>query len=336
MKRSEVLLFIRPSSSSCIWLISLRGRHVKNPTARMLEDVGSLHRAEGFDILPPMSPRSKTWSDQLRTDGEDPQAFLLVGQTLVQMLDLAEKGFAPTGEQIVKEQAASVDWLQAYRSSPQVLTRLAQSFGVCTPLALPTHEEDAQSAMRQSMDQLKGLMKRLDGLTDPNTGLFTDDAMQTNELKEMMECLMPQLGRFLIEMKVGIDDVLALMTWKISMRELLASVEAGDDAALLKALSVNPLLASHGAIGRRILQATASREHRLLRQIQKAVAKRSPRHKNAKAGFMMAILWEGGLKRLSYTQIQAFLREAGLHTIPSTEALERCGQRLGLKKYCTE
>jgi hypothetical protein len=117
------------------------------------------------------------------------------------------------------------------------------------------------------------------------------------------------------------------------MRELLALAEAGDDAALFKVLSVNPLLAYDDGIARRIQRATATQEHDFLRQMQRAIAHRPRGHKNAKPGFIMAVLWEAGLKALPYSQIHDFLAAVGLEGVPSPLALERYGQRLGLKKY---
>jgi hypothetical protein len=148
-----------------------------------------------------------------------------------------------------------------------------------------------------------------------------------------MDCVLPQLGNFLVELKVTTDHVLALMTWGTTMRELLTLAEAGDDAALFKVLSVNPLLAYHAGIARRIQQATATQEHDFLRKMQRAIAHRPRRHKNAKPGFIMAVLWDAGLKYLLYSQIHEFLQAVGLQGVPSPLALERYGQRLGLKKY---
>ena len=47
----------------------------------------------------------------------------------------------------------------------------------------------------------------------------------------------------------------------------------------------------------------------------------------------MAVLWEAGLKRLTYSEIRGFLQVVGLRGVPSPKALERCGQRVGLTKY---
>ena len=251
-------------------------------------------------------------------------------------MDLADKGLAPAGAQLVKEQAESVDWGKAYHDSPHVLTQVARSFDPTLGVEQLSEDTPVGPLLRETMDKAKGIMERVDSLTDQRTGLFTDEAMQTKELTGVMDCVLPQLGSLLVELKVATDHVLALMTWKTTMRELLALAEAGDDAALCKVLSVNPLLAYHAGVARRIQQATATQDHRLLRKIQQAIQHRPPRHKNAKAGFIMVGLWDAGLKYLRYSQIHEYLRVVGLHDVPSPQALGRYGLRLELKKNTVE
>jgi hypothetical protein len=67
--------------------------------------------------------------------------------------------------------------------------------------------------------------------------------------------------------------------------------------------------------------------------MQPAIKHRPPRHKNAKAGFIMVALWDAGLKYLLYSQIQKYLQVVGIHDVPSPQALGRYGLRLELKKY---
>ncbi len=283
-----------------------------------------------------MHNHREQWRELLEAEGEDPRFFVLMGQTLGQLMDLADKGLAPAGAQIVKTQTATVDWGKAYRNSPQVLTQVARSFDPTLGAEHSSEDTAVGPLLRETMDKAKGIMERVDTLTDQRTGLFTDEAMQTKELKGVMDCVLPQLGSFLVELKVATDHVLALMTWRTTMRELLMLAEAGDDAALFKVLSINPLLAYHAGIARRILQATATQDHRFLSKMQQAIQHRPPRHKNAKAGFIMIVMWEAGLKDLTYSQIHEYLQVVGLHDAPSPQALGRYGLRLKLKKNTVE
>jgi hypothetical protein len=283
-----------------------------------------------------MHNRREQWRERLQVEGADPRFFVLMGQTLGQLMDLADKGLASEGAQIVSKQAAAVDWGKAYHDPLHVLTQVARNFDTTMGAELPTEETAVGPLLRETMDKAKGIMERVDALTDQRTGLFTDEAMRSKEVTGVMDCVLPQLGSFLVELKVATDHVLALMTWRTTMRELLASAEAGDDAALYKVLSVNPLLAYHPGIARRIQQATATQDHRFLSKMQQAIQHRPPRHKNAKAGFIMIVLWEAGLKYLRYSQIHEYLQVVGLHDVPSPQALGRYGLRLELKKNTVE
>jgi len=168
-----------------------------------------------------MNNLPKQWRERLEAEGGDPQFLALMGQTLGQMMDLADKGLAPAGAQVVKEQAESVDWGKAYHDSPHVLTQVAQSFDPTLGAEHPSEDTAFGPLLQETMDKTKGIMERVDYMTDQRTGLFTDEAMRTNELTGVMDCVLPQLESFLIELKVATDHVLALMTWGTTMHELL-------------------------------------------------------------------------------------------------------------------
>ena len=261
---------------------------------------------------------------------------MLMGQALSQLMGLAHKGLAPKGAQIVSEQAATFDWGKAYHDSLHVLTQVAQSFDPTLDAEHPSEDTAVGPLLQETMDKAKGIMEKVDSMTDQRTGLFTDEAMQSKEVIGVMDHVLPQLGTLLVEVKVATDHVLALMTWKTTMRELLTAAEAGDDAALCKVLSVNPFLAYHAGITRRIQQAIAIQDHRFLPKVQQAITHRPPLHKNAKAGFIMLVLWDGGLKSLRFSQIHEYLQVVGLQHVPAPQALARYALRLGLKKNTIE
>ena len=55
--------------------------------------------------------------------------------------------------------------------------------------------------------------------------------------------------------------------------------------------------------------------------------------KHAKIGLILLVLWDFGLKRLTYNQIRGFLKTVGLSQVPPHAALARYGERLALRKY---
>ena len=84
------------------------------------------------------------------------------------------------------------------------------------------------------------------------------------------------------------------------------------------------------------MRPTATQDHRFLSKMQRAIQHHPPCHKNTRAGFILIVLWEAGLKYLRYSQIHKFLQVVGLHDVPSPQALGRYGLRLELKKNTVE
>ena len=72
--------------------------------------------------------------------------------------------------------------------------------------------------------------------------------------------------------------------------------------------------------------------HAFVKDLQQ-IGSRPLLSKQAKIGFILSLLWDLGLKKLTYNQIRGFLKQAGLPQVPTHAALERYAQRLGLKKY---
>ncbi len=86
----------------------------------------------------------------------------------------------------------------------------------------------------------------------------------------------------------------------------------------------------------RVRRAVEARDTHFLRRLERALKPGPALRKSAPVGFTLAVLWEAGLKRLTYRQIRGFLKAAGFHGVPSPGGLERYAQRLGLKKYWTD
>ena len=114
------------------------------------------------------------WRERLEAEGAHPRVFVLMGQTLGQLMNLVDKGLAPAGAQIVSKQAAAVDWGKAYHDSPQVLTQVARSVDPTLGVEPLSEDTAVGPLLRETMDKAKGIMERVDSTTDQRTGLFTD------------------------------------------------------------------------------------------------------------------------------------------------------------------
>ena len=108
------------------------------------------------------------------------------------------------------------------------------------------------------------------------------------------------------------------------------------DAALLAAVQINPRVINVEGIRARVLRAVEALDGQFFHWLGRALKSGPELRKNAKVGFTLALLWEAGLKRLTSRQIHDFLKAAGFHDAPLPHALERCAQRMGLKKNSLE
>jgi hypothetical protein len=74
----------------------------------------------------------------------------------------------------------------------------------------------------------------------------------------------------------------------------------------------------------------------VVRDLATALERRPQLRGNATIGFILLVLWEAGLKKLTSNQLRGFLKAVGIQNVPSHQALERYWERLGLKKYTVE
>src|SRR2546427_8718928 len=151
-----------------------------------------------------MNNPPEKWRERLLAQGADPQSFLIMAKIIAQMMDVADKGIAPAGKQVLAGQAAIVNWGKAYQTSPHVMTQITRSFDPTMDLESPSEEFAIRPWLRDTMAKVKKITQKADRLTDKRTGLFTDDAMQTKELKAVMEIGQSQTGGFLVEIQVAI------------------------------------------------------------------------------------------------------------------------------------
>jgi len=135
-----------------------------------------------------------------------------------------------------------------------------------------------------------------------------------------------------IELKAAVDNLTALLVWGKPMVELLEAAEAGEASAVLQVLQVNPRLAERDGISRVVQRALTEQNQVFVKDLQK-IRSRPLLPKHAKIGFILSMLWDLGLKRLTYKQTRGFLKTVGVPQVPTHAALERYGQRLGLTKY---
>jgi len=277
---------------------------------------------------------SKGWRAKLLAWAYQPESLLMFARLVAEGLaQFGSEEFAMTMEHHVRAQPP-VDWAAAYRAAPSALVSLLQVWEPTFSGADVPREDRALGAwLRDMLAMVDHAVTRLDRLSDPQTGVVTDEVMQTPELQAMVTQTQAQVGQLRIEITAALDQVVALMTWKQSVSDLLTAAEGGDDQALLRVLQLNASLSGRPAILARIQRATETRDQQFLQQLANASGQRPTLQQRATVGLLLLLLWEAGLKRLTYNQLRGFLQEVGLSNMPTPHALQRYGERLGLARY---
>ena len=284
-----------------------------------------------------MNNRAMHWQDRLAASNWNPETFLIMGRLF---LDLGQRVMPEALQRIGGTRKQTVftetDWDQAYRAAPDMLTQITASFDPTLAREAPTQEDALGPWLRDTMNRIATIVTKMEKHTDRKTGFFTEEAMQSPELKAVFATVDQGIDPLLVELKAALDNIAALMSSGHPMSDWLIKAQAGDHEALRFVLSLNPWLIYHAGITRRIQHSFTAEDQELLHGIAQIPRQQSGFPKHATIGLILIALWEAGLKRLTYNQIRGFLKGVGLHGLPTHQALERYGQRLGLKKNVIE
>ena len=280
-----------------------------------------------------MENQGERWRDRLDAQGWKAESLILLGRILAEMVDhAASGGLAPAGERMLTEQILPIDWAKAYRAAPVFLTRIVTHLDPSITPVAPTDDQLVGAWLRTTLEKMDRLFRRLEHRTDPETGLFFDKTLSRSEMQRLKQEAQQHAGEMRIELKATVDNLTALLVWGEPMSDLLDAAETGNTSAVLQVLQVNPRLAERDGISRVVQRALTEPNHAFVKDLQK-IGSRPLLPKHAKIGFILFMLWDLGLKKLTYNQTRGFLKKAGLPQVPPHAALERYAQRLGLKKY---
>jgi len=280
-----------------------------------------------------MENQGERWRNRLEAKGWKAESLILLARIAAEMVDHASSGgLAPAGEQMLTEQTTPIDWAKAYRAAPKFLARMVTHIDPSiTPLA-PSDDQLVGTWLRTTLQKVDRLIRRLGHRTDPTTGLLFDEMFPRSEMQRLKQEAQQHADEMRIELKAAVDNLTALLVWEKPMWELLEAAEAGDASAVLQVLRVNSRLAERGGISRVVQRALTEQNHAFVKELQRIGSRPLP-PKHAKIGLILSMLWDLGLKRLTYNQIRGFLKTVGVPQVPTHAALERYAQRLELKKY---
>lgn len=283
-----------------------------------------------------MPSYAEEWRTRLLGCGADPEAFFTMAKLMSRTVEIAARGLAQPGRERLAEQASSVDWEQIYNSAPNVLTQLMQCLDPAFGSPAPRDEHELGPWVRATMAQITQLLKKTDRITDPKTGLYTEAGLQEKAVKAVVAMAEAQLTEMLGEFQAALDSIVAQLTWGTPMSAVLAQALAGEEAALYQVLSLNSQLIYHPKITKQIQDLIVVRGSGAARDLTAALERRPQLRGSATIGFILLVLWEAGLKKLTSNQLRGFLKAVGIQNVPSHQALERYWERLGLKKYVLE
>jgi hypothetical protein len=280
-----------------------------------------------------MENQGEQWRARLEAQGWKAESLILLARLAAEMVDhAASGGLAPTGEQMLTEQTTPIDWAKAYRAAPTFLAGMVTQIDPSLSPVAPTDDQVFGVWLRITLEKVDRLIRRMEHRTDPATGLVFDEMFPRSELQRLKQEAQHHADEMRIELKAAVDNLTALLMWGKPMWELMEAAEAGDASMVLQVLQVNPRLIGQEGINRVIQRALTEPNHAFAKELSQ-IGSRPLLPKHAKIGLILSILWDLGLKRLTYKQIRGFLKTAGLSQVPAHDTLARYGQRLGLTKY---
>ena len=279
-----------------------------------------------------MENQGERWRTRLEAKGWKAESLILLARILAEMVDhAASGGLAPAGERMLTEQTTPIDWAKAYRAAPTFLAGMVTHIDSSITSLAPSDEQLVGVWLRTTLEKVDRLIRRLEHRTDPTGPLF-EEMFPRSEMQRLKREAQQHANEIRVELKAAADNLTALLVWGAPMSDLLEAAEAGDASAVLQVLQVNSRLAERDGINRVVQRALTEQNHAFLKNLPKIESRPLP-PKHAKIGLILSMLWDLGLERLTYNQMRGFLKTVGVPQVPSHAALERYGQRLGLKKY---
>ena len=280
-----------------------------------------------------MENQGERWRARLEAQGWKAESLILLARLSAELVDHATSGgLAPAGERMLTEQTTPIDWAKAYRAAPTFLAGMVTQIDPSISPIVPTDDRVFGVWLRTTLEKVDRLIRRLEPRTDPATGLVVDEIFPRSEMQRLKREAQLHADEMRIELKAAVDNLTALLVWGKPMFELLETAEAGDTSAVLQVLKVNPRLIGREGLNRVVQRALTEPNHAFVKDLPQ-IGSRPLLPKHAKIGFILLVLWELGLKRLTYKQIRGFLKTVGLLQVPTHDTLARYAQRLGLTKY---
>ncbi len=165
------------------------------------------------------------WAGRIAASGWRSETFLVMARVLREALDLMlrartapSRGREASGPGVGLE---GVAWEDAYRTRPEAVEGLIRtldpSFSANPPLETagfladsPRPDRPLGPWLRESMARIETIVRKIDGLANPETGMVSDGALKGGEFKALVETAKANARLLAVEIRVGADDATAL------------------------------------------------------------------------------------------------------------------------------
>lgn len=149
------------------------------------------------------------WAGRIAAAGWRSESFLVIARALREALDLVLRARTapPRGRETsgLGVDLEGVDWENAYRTRPEAVERLIRtldpSFSVNPPVETagritdsPRPDSPLGRWLRHTMARIEAIVRKIDGLADPETGMVPDVALKGGEFKALVETAKANVG----------------------------------------------------------------------------------------------------------------------------------------------
>lgn len=214
--------------------------------------------------------------------------------------------------------SSNSSWIHLYGSPPDLLMRI---LSLATGTEQAATRDDAEARTRKCID----LIKRLQG----KTMLVDPESIQG---KQVVALTMANYAFLKLSLFALLNEVGCVVKFAKSVSQLVDEAKTGDEAAVIKLVSVDHSFLSEPPVLNYLRAATLVGNVSLLRRIALEL-RRPPIHTDLcryDDELFILLSWYLGFEKVGVEQFGFFLSEAGVTRFRSTSSLQRKLSRLGI------
>lgn len=264
-----------------------------------------------------MTKESKIGWTEIISDEYLPSLRWFYSELFPSLILLEPPFWHPDHERLFKDWQYQ-SWLNYYEDFPQGYLKL-----VCLALGLP----DVQSKGGHT-DPVRFALELVKTAHEKRR-LFPADAFQSKEIGEFAN---PRLLPLKLAQLVLLNHLVCLLKYKASIPALITAARTGDQASMLKLVTIDHTFLEFDPIRNQLRLATLFDKTLFLKPLAKAIATPAAYGDlwEYRDDFFIFLAWHLGFARTGVEQFGYFLWEVGMKKYKSTSSLQRKLNRLGI------